>query len=55
MDKQSVFLFFSENKILAPAPGGGASRAHLTACRYGSNCRSMKDPHHTARFSHPSS
>lgn len=30
-------------------------RPKLIPCRFGSGCRNIKDPQHTARFSHPSS
>ncbi len=50
-----LFLIFSENKTLANAHSGDAARTHLIPCKYGTGCRSTKNPQHLAKYSHPTS
>jgi len=53
LTEKYLFLTISENKTLAPAHAGVAPSARLTPCKWGKECRTVKDPQHTARFSHP--
>ncbi|CAF3772226.1 unnamed protein product [Rotaria sp. Silwood1] len=54
VDKYQFFIYL-EISTSASLRAAYPSKAKLTPCKYGNECRSMKNLEHTARFSHPSS
>ena len=50
-----MFLIISENKTLTPSAAGAAPGGRLTRCKWGKECRTINDPKHTAKYSHPTS